>query len=104
MGQLGCPRGWLQQLQEAQQAEPGAKEARMSSLPSRKAGDGEPCPLLLHPSAAGRAPGSSCPPGSFGDERHCRNGRVWGADAVREDVGTAGFLSSSFGDGLVLPS
>lgn len=44
--------GWLQQQQEAQQAEPGAKEARMSSLPSRRDGDGAPSPLLLHPDAA----------------------------------------------------
>lgn len=55
MGQLGSHSGVAAAAAGGpSQAEPGAKEARMSSLPSRRAGDGAPSPLLLHPDAAGR--------------------------------------------------
>lgn len=77
-GSWGVTVGWLQQQQEAQQAEPGAKEARMSSLPSRRAGDAAPSPLLLHPDAAGRV------------------GELWVLAASREPLGVKGTLEMTW--------
>lgn len=104
MGQLGCHSGVAAAAGGSSQAEPGAREARMPSLPSRRAGDGAPSPLLLHPDAAGRGgelPGLPSHQGALGDERHCRNDTVWGADAAGEDVDRAAFLSSSSREALV---
>lgn len=107
MGQLGSYSGAAAAAAGGpSQAEPGAKEARMSSLPSRRVGDGAPSPPLLHPDAAGRGGellGLPTHQGALGDERHCRNDMVWGADAVREDVDRVGFLSSSLGGGDLAP-
>lgn len=83
MGQLGCHSGVAAAAAGAPISRTRCQRTRMSSLPSRRAGDGAPCPLLLHPNAAGRVPGSSHPPGNPWDARHCRNDRVWGAGAVR---------------------
>lgn len=89
----------------SQWAEPGAKEARMSSLPSRRAGDGAASPLLLHPKAAAEResswafPPTREPVGVKGTVE-----MVWGAGAMGDDEDRADFLSSSLGGGLVPPS
>lgn len=100
MGQLGCHSG----VAPAAAGGPTGRTRCQKSqdvLPAQQKGWGW-CTLPSAPppqccSREGELLGLPTHQGALGDERHCRNDMVWGADAGREDEDRAGFLSSSLG-------